>query len=156
MRKRGETKKEKPYWHFAKIESHLYVQKSTLAPSKSSSFLLLQIKVARDFPSILFEIKPTALNFKSNASNHTSNLETSRHDSRSSFIALRIVKFLGDRIRGVLLYSFIVKSHIEDCTHIYTNQYKLIICYTISWSCDSSFTNFVCTITYLLHEVLLW
>ena len=44
-----------------------------------------------------------------------------------SFITLRIVKLLGDRIRGVLLYSFIVKSHTEDCTHIYKNQYKLII-----------------------------
>ena len=30
------------------------------------------------------------------------------------------------------LYSSIIKSHTKDCTHIYTNQYKLIICYTIS------------------------
>ena len=37
-----------------------------------------------------------ALNFKLKTSNHTSNLETSRHDSRSSFIALRIVKFHRD------------------------------------------------------------
>ena len=60
------------------------------------------------------------------------NLETLRHSSRLSFTALRIVKFLGDRIRGVYCILSFVKSHTKDCTHIYTNQYKLIICYTIS------------------------
>ena len=112
------------------------ISKSKRAPllsQKSSSFLLPQIKVG-----IFLQFKsrssqqPSTSNQNSDTSNHTSNLETSKYKSRSSFIALQIVKFFGDRIIGVLLYSFIVKSHTEDCTHIYTNQYKLIICYTIS------------------------
>ena len=44
--------------------------------------------------------------------------------------------------------EFIVLFHCKDLyrglySHIY--KYKLIICYTISWSCDLSFTKIVCT-----------
>ena len=108
-------------------------KRAPLLPQNQGLFLLLQIK-ARSFLqfSSRSNQRPSTTNQKSNISNHTSNSETSKYDSRSSFIALWIIKFLGDQIRGVLLYSFIVKSHTEDCTHIYTNQYKLIICYTIS------------------------
>ena len=116
-----------------------------MLPQNQGSFLLLQIK-ARSFLqfSSRSNQRPSTTNQNSNISNHKSNSETSKYNSRSSFIALWIIKFLGDWIRGVLLYSFIVKSHTEDCTHIYTNQYKLIICYTISWPCDSSFMKIVC------------
>ena len=64
------------------------------------------------------------------------------------------------------LYYFIVKSHIEDWTDIYTYQYKLIICYTILWPCDLSITNFVCTPSFnkkfitppnpSIHKKLIW
>ena len=112
------------------------ISKSKRAPllsQKSSSFLLPQIKVEifLQFKSRSSQQSSTS-NQNSNTFNHTSNLETSKYNSRSSFIAFQIVKFFGDRIIGVLLYSFIVKSHTGDCTHIYINQYKLIICYTIS------------------------
>ena len=108
-------------------------KRAPLLPQNQGSFLLLQIK-ARSFLqfSSRSNQRPSTTNQNSNISNHKSNSETSKYNSRSSFIALWIIKFLGDQIRGVLLYSFIVKSHTEDCTHIYTNQYKLIICYTIS------------------------
>ena len=33
--------------------------------------------------------------------------------------------FLGDRIRGVLLYSFIVKIYTKNCIHIHTNQIQV-------------------------------
>ena len=133
MRKRHKNRERKTLLTLCQNrESSLGPKQHPCSLSKSRSLLLLQIKVVRDFPSILFEIKSTALDFKSNTSNHTSNSKTSRHDSRSNFIALQIVKFLGNRIKEILLYSFSVKSHTEDCTHIYTNQYKLIICYTIS------------------------
>ena len=112
------------------------ISKSKRAPlllQNQGSFPLLQIKVGifLQFSSRSSQ-RPLTSNQSSNTSNHTSNLETFKYDSRSSFIAFQVIKFLGDRIRGVLLYSFTVKSHIKDCTHIYTNQYKLIICYTIS------------------------
>ena len=101
------------------------ISKSKRAPlllQNQGSFPLLQIKVGifLQFSSRSSQ-RPLTSNQSSNTSNHTSNLETLRHDSRSSFIALRIVKFLRDRIRGVLLYSFTVKSYTEDRTHIYTN-----------------------------------
>ena len=69
---------------------------------------------------------------KSNTFNYSFNLETSNHDSRSSFLASSDHNVSWRSNQRNLLYSFIVKIHTEDCTHIYTNQYKLIICYTIS------------------------
>ena len=82
---------------------------------------------------------------KSSTFNYSFNLETSKHDSRLSFIASSDRNVSWRSNQRNLLYSFIVKIHTEDCTHIYTYQYKLIICYTISWSCDSSFAKIVCT-----------
>ena len=81
---------------------------------------------------------------KSSTFNHSFNLKTSKHDSRSSFItpSERNVSWRSNQRN--LLYYFIVKIHTEDCTHIYTNQ--MIICYTISWSCNLSFTKIVCTV----------
>ena len=81
---------------------------------------------------------------KSSTFNYSFNLETSKHDSRSSFIAPSDHNVSWRSNQRNLLYSFIVKIHTEDCTHIYTNQYKLIIYYTISWSCNLSFTKIVC------------
>ena len=69
---------------------------------------------------------------KSSTFNYSFNLEISKHDSRSSFIAPLDRKVSWKSNQRNLLYSFIVKIHTEDCTYIYTNQYKLIICYTIS------------------------
>ena len=69
---------------------------------------------------------------KSSTFNYSFNLETSNHDSRSSFIAPSDRNVSWRSNQRNLLYFFIVKIYTEDCTHIYTNQYKLIICYTIS------------------------
>ena len=69
---------------------------------------------------------------KSSTFNYSFNLETSKHDSRLSFIASSDRNVSWRSNQRNLLYSFIVKIHTEDCTHIYTYQYKLIICYTIS------------------------
>ena len=44
--------------------------------------------------------------------------------------------------------EFIVLFHCKDSYRgLYSHicKYKLIICYTISWSCDLSFTEIVCT-----------
>ena len=69
---------------------------------------------------------------KSSTFNYSFNLETSKHDSRSSFIAPSDRNISWRSNQRNLLCSFIVKIHIEDCTHTYITQYKLIICYTIS------------------------
>ena len=68
---------------------------------------------------------------KSSTFNYPFNLETSKLDSRSSFIAFSDCNVSWKSNQRNLLYSFNVKIHTKDCTHIYTNQYKLIICYTI-------------------------
>ena len=64
---------------------------------------------------------------KSSTFNYSFNLETSKHDSRSSFIASsdRNVSWISNQRN--LLYSFIVKIHTEDCTHIYTNTNWLLV-----------------------------
>ena len=64
---------------------------------------------------------------------------------RSSFITLLDHKVSWRSNKRSSLYHFIVKSHTKDCTLVYTNHYKLIIYYTISWPYELSFTNFVCT-----------
>ena len=51
----------------------------------------------------------------------TFNLETSNHNSRSSFIAPSEPNVSWKSNQRNLFYSFIVKIHTEDCTHIYTN-----------------------------------
>ena len=58
---------------------------------------------------------------KSSTFNYSFNLETSKHDSRLSFIAPLACNVSWRSNQRNLLYSFIVKIHIEDCTHIYTN-----------------------------------
>ena len=89
---------------------------------------------------------------KSSTFNYSFNLETSKHNSRSSFIA--------SSDRNVFLESeseeFIVLFYCKDSyrglySHIY--KYKLIICYTISWSCDLSFTKIVCTAGQLVSHL---
>ena len=62
---------------------------------------------------------------KSSTFNYSFNLETSKHDSRSSFIAPldRNVSWRSNQRN--LWYSFIVKIHTEDWTHIYTNQIQI-------------------------------
>ena len=80
---------------------------------------------------------------KSSTFNYSFNLETLKHDSRSSFIAPLDHKVSWRSNQRNLLYSFIVKIHTKDCTHIYTNHIE--DCHTIFWSCDLSFTKIVCT-----------
>ena len=79
---------------------------------------------------------------KSSTFNYSFNLETSKHDSRSNFIAPSDHNVSWRSNQMNLLYSFIVRIHIEDCN----KSIQLIIYYTISWSCDSSFTKIVCTL----------
>ena len=62
---------------------------------------------------------------KSSTFNYSFNLETSRHDSRSSFIAPLDCNVSWRSNQRNLLYSFILKIHTEDCTHIYTNQIQI-------------------------------
>ena len=80
---------------------------------------------------------------KSSTFNCSFNLKTSKHNSRSSFITPSDWNDSWRLNQRNLLYYFIVKIHTEDCTRVYTNQ--MIICYTISWLCDLSFTKIVCT-----------
>ena len=58
---------------------------------------------------------------KSSTFNYSFNLETSNHDSRLSFIAYSDRNVSWRSNQRNLLYSFIVKIHSEDYTHIYTN-----------------------------------
>ena len=59
---------------------------------------------------------------KSSTFNYSFNLETSNHDSRSSFIAPSDCNVSWRSNKKNLLYSFIVKIHTENCTH--THMYK--------------------------------
>ena len=74
--------------------------------------------------------------------------QTWRYQSTIQDQARKALQSLNQRS---LSHSFIVRSHAENCTHFHINQYKLIICYNISWSCDLSFTNlkFVYTRSFL-------
>ena len=62
---------------------------------------------------------------KSSTFNYSFNVETSKHDSRSSFITPldRNVSWRSNQRN--LLYSFIIKIHTKDCTHIYINQIQV-------------------------------
>ena len=64
---------------------------------------------------------------KSSTFNYSFNLETSKHDSRSSFIASSDRNVSWRSNQRNLLYSFIVKIHTEDCTRIYTNTNWLFV-----------------------------
>ena len=149
--KRGRNLKRKSLMTLCQNRVISKFKRAPMLLQNQGSFPLLQIKIGifLQFSSRSSQ-QPLTSNQSSNTSNHTSNLEISNYDSRLSFITFRVVKFFGDRIRWVLLYFFIIKSHTDNCTHIYTNQYKLIICYTILCLYDLSFTNFVCT------EGLIW
>ena len=59
---------------------------------------------------------------KSITFDYSFNLETSHHDSRSSFIAPSDVNVSWRSNQRNLLFSFIVKIHTENCTH--THIYK--------------------------------
>ena len=60
---------------------------------------------------------------KSSTFNYSFILETSNHDSRSSFIAHSDRNVSWRSNQRNLLYSFIVKIHTENCTHIYIYIY---------------------------------
>ena len=63
---------------------------------------------------------------KSSTFNYSFILETSNHDSRSSFIAHSDRNVSWRSNQRNLLYSFIVKIHTENCTHIYIYIYIYI------------------------------
>ena len=90
---------------------------------------------------------------KSSTFNYSFNLETSNHDSRSSFIAPSDHNVSWRSNQRNLLYYFIVKIHTENCTHIYIyiSNTSWLFVYTISWSSDSSFMKIVCTMYFLQH-----
>ena len=77
------------------------------------------------FPFNLVRDQANGPRIKSSTFNYSFNLETSKHNSRSSFIAPsdRNVSWISNQ--RDLLYSFIVKIHTEDSTHIYTNQIQV-------------------------------
>ena len=84
---------------------------------------------------------------KSSAFNYSFNLETSNHDSRSSFIAPLDHNVSWRSNQRNLLYSFIVKIHTEDCIHIYIYiqiQIDYLLHYFVTY--DLSFMKIVCTV----------
>ena len=62
---------------------------------------------------------------KSSMVNYSFNLETSNHDSRSSFIAPSDRNVSWRSNQRNLLYCFIVNIHRIVLTHIYTNQIQI-------------------------------
>ena len=146
MRKGGRTLREKTLL--------------TLCQNRESSLKFIRIPLFIKAYSYFFKSKwgfsfnlvrdqANGHHIKSSTFNYSFNLETSKHDSRSSFITSSNRNVSWRSNQRNLLYSFIVKIHTENCTHIYIYiytqiKYKLIICYTISWSCDLSSTKIVC------------
>ena len=68
---------------------------------------------------------------KSSTFNYSFNLETSKHNSRSSFITPLDRKVSWRSNQRNLLYSFIVKIHTEDCTHIIQIQIDYLLHYFV-------------------------
>ena len=85
---------------------------------KAHSYFL---KSKWEFPFNLVRDQANGPHIKSSTFNYLFNLETSKHDSRSSFIAPSDRNVFWRSNQRNLLYYFIVKIHTEDCTHIYTN-----------------------------------
>ena len=81
-----------------------------------------------------------ALDSKFSISNYILNSKISRHHSRSSFIVPWSWSVTEIESEEFIVF-FIIKDHLEICTRFHTYKYKLIICYTISWPCDSSVQN---------------
>ena len=81
---------------------------------------------------------------KSGTFNYSFNLETSKHDSRSRFIASSDCNVSWRSNQRNFLYSFIIKIHTEDCTHIYTNTNWLFVT-LFHDRVILSFTKIVCT-----------
>ena len=112
----GEHLERKHYWHYQNRESSLKFTRNPLFIKAHSYFF----KSKLGFSFNLIRDQANGLRIKSS----TFNLETSKHDSRSSFIAPSDRNVSWRLNQRNLLYSFIVKIHTEDCTHIYTNQYN--------------------------------
>ena len=68
-----------------------------------------------------------SLHIKSSTFNYSFNLGTLKHNSRSSFIAPSDRNVSWRSNQRNLLYSFIVKIHTKDYTHIYTNTNWLFV-----------------------------
>ena len=91
---------------------------------KAHSYFL---KSKWEFPFNLVRDQANGPHIKSSTFNYSFDLETSKHDSRSSFIAPSDRNVSWRSNQRNLLYSFIVKIHTEDCTHLYTNTNWLFV-----------------------------
>ena len=126
--KRGKHLERKHYRHCQNRESSLKFTRIPLLIKTYSYFF----KSKWGFSFNLVRDQASGPHIKSSTFNYSFNLETSKQDSISSFKSPSDRKVSWRLNQRNLLYSFIVKIHTEDCTHVYTNQYILIICYTIS------------------------
>ena len=119
MRKEERTlRKKKLLTHCQNRESSLKFTRIPLFIKAYSYFF----KSKWGFSFNLVRDQANSLRIKSSMFNYSFNLETSNHDSRSSFIAHsnRNVSWRSNQMN--LLYYFIVKIHTENCTH--THIYK--------------------------------
>jgi len=94
---------------------------------------------------------------KSSTFNYSFNLETSKHNSRSRFIALSDRNISWRSNKRTLLYSFIVKIHIKDCTYIYTNQIQidyLLHYFVIVWFIFYENCVYITHSTHIVHILI--
>ena len=121
MRKRENTQREKTLLTLCQNrESPLKFTRIPLFIKAYSYFF----KSKWGFSFNLVRDQANGPHIKSSTFNYSFNLETSNHDSRSSFIALLDRNISWRSNQRNLLYSFIVKIHTKNCTH--THIYKSI------------------------------
>ena len=117
MRKGGEHLERKHYRHSAKIETLKFTRIPLFFKAYSYFF-----KSKWGFSFNLVRDQANSPHVKSSTFTYSFTLETSNHDSRSSFIAPSDRNVSWRSNQRNLLYSFIVKIHTENCTH--THIYK--------------------------------
>ena len=110
----------------------------TLCQNRESSFKFMRIPLFIKAYSYFFKSKwgfsfklvwdqANGLRIKSSTFNYSFNFETSKHNSRSSFIAPSDHNVSWRSNQRNLLYSFIVKIHTEDCTLYKSNTSWLFV-----------------------------
>jgi hypothetical protein len=134
-RRGSRVRRRKPCQHSAKKKSSPKIQEEHSCPSKSKVYFYFFKSKVGDASTIFIQLssrssrRPSTLS--PSISNYILNSEISRHHSRSSFIALGSWSVTKIESKEFIVF-FIVKDHLEICTHSHTYKYKLIICYTIS------------------------
>ena len=122
MRKRENTQREKTLLTLCQNrESSLRFTRISLFIKVYSYFF----KSKWGFSFNLVRDQANSPRIKSSTFSYSFNLETSKHDSRSSFIAPSDCNVSWRSNKRNLLYSFIIKIHTENCTHIHTNQIQV-------------------------------